>query len=354
MIKKFSIKNFKCFEEIDIKLMERVNLIAGKNNVGKTALLEAIWLHEGAHNAELALRVEGFRGIRNFDNKNFLSDLFTKFRSETEILLKAEYQDGKILTLKVSQEESEGLRPVIEGLEMQGTASITFPKVIFEGSENGNKRCRSEFSFAVDNNGKLRPFSSGSKQSIRPTAVFIATGIDKVAQNKVNAEGFSVQVEMKRKKDIVESLELIDSRLQDLVLSKRGPEDFVCGDIGPGRMVPLSLMGEGMERYLSFVLSILKAENGTVLIDEIENGFHHSIRVKAWRNLAKLARKYNVQIIATTHSYECIEAAHESFKGDAKYDFILHRLDRVGERIEDVTYDKDTLEASLKSDMEIR
>lgn len=354
MIKKFSIKNFKGLENIDTKPWERVNLIAGKNNIGKTALLEAIWLHEGAHNAELALRVEGFRGIRNFDNKNFLSDLFTKFRSETEILLKAEYQDGKILTLKVSQEESKGSRPIIEGLEIQGTASIIFPKVIFEGSENGNNVCKSEFSFVSDNDGKLRPFSSGSKQLIRPLAVFITTGIDKVRQNKVNAEGFSAQVEMKRKEDIVESLKLIDDRLQDLVLSKRGSEDFVCGDIGPGRMVPLSLMGEGMERYLSFVLSILKAENGTVLIDEIENGFHHSIRVKVWSNLAKLARKYNVQIIATTHSYECIEAAHKSFKEAEKYDFILHRLDRVGEGIEDVTYDKETLEAALKSEREIR
>jgi AAA15 family ATPase/GTPase len=119
-------------------------------------------------------------------------------------------------------------------------------------------------------------------------------------------------------------------------------------------MVPLSLMGEGMERYLSFVLAMLQAENGTVLIDEIENGFHHTILDKVWSNLAKLARKYNVQLIATTHSHECIKAAHESFKQDKEYDFILHRLDRAGERIEDVTYDKETLEAAFKSDMEIR
>ena len=96
------------------------------------------------------------------------------------------------------------------------------------------------------------------------------------------------------------------------------------------------------------------AENGTVLIDEIENGFYHTIHAKIWKNLAMLARKYNVQIIATTHSYECIEAAHKSFTSDEKYDFILHRLDRAGERIEDVTYDKETLEAAIKSNMEIR
>lgn len=354
MIKKFSIRNFKCFEGIVTKPWERVNLITGKNNIGKTALLEAIWLHEGAHNAALAFAVEQFRGITSFNNKDFLSDLFTKFKSEKEILLEAEYQNGKTLALKVTQEESKQPRPIIESPEMQGTASIIFPKLVFEGIDNGTTVCKSEFFLALDPQGKLRPFSTGSKQLIRPTAVFVSTGVSKEMKNKANADRFSVQVGMKRKNDIVEALKVIDDRLQVLELDKRGAENFICGDIGYDKMLPLSLMGEGMERYLSFVLSILTAENGTVLIDEIENGFHHSICVKVWSNLAKLARKYNVQIIATTHSHECIEAAHESFKQSEKYDFILHRLDRVGERIEDVTYDKETLEAALKSDMEIR
>lgn len=353
MIKKFSIRNFKCFEGIVTKPWERVNLITGKNNIGKTALLEAIWLHEGAHNAALAFTVEQLRGITSFNNKDFLSDLFTKFVSEREILLEAEYQDGKILTLKVTQEESKQPRPIIESPEMQGTAGIIFPKVVFEGIDNGTAVCKSEFFLGLDPQGKPRPFSSAGKQ-LRPTAVLISTGVGKEAKNKINAERFSMQVAMKRKEEVLEALQLIDDRLKKLDLIREGIENFVCGDIGYDKMLPLSLMGEGMERYLSFVLSILMAENGTVLIDEIENGFHHSIHVKIWSNLAKLARRYNVQVIATTHSHECIKAAHESFKQDTEYDFILHRLDRVGERIEDVTYDKETLEAALKSDMEIR
>jgi len=356
MIKEFSITNFKCFEYIVTKPWERVNLVAGKNNIGKTALLEAIWMHEGAHNAELALRVEQFRGITGFNNKDFLSDLFAEFKSEKEIILKAKYQDGKTLTLKIIQEESKELKPIIETPEIQGSANIApiTPKVIFEGSENGNNICKSEFFLALNQQGRPQPFSLAGKKMVRPSAVFVSTGFSKEAKNKMNAERFSEQVERKRKRDIIEALKIIDDRLQDLALSKRGVENFVCGDIGYNKMLPLSLMGEGMERYLSFVLAILTAENGIVLIDEIENGFHHSIHAKVWSNLAKLARQYNVQIITTTHSYECIKAAHESFKRDEKYDFVLHRLDRVGRRIEDVTYDKETLEAALKSDMEIR
>lgn len=355
MIKEFSIMNFKCFEKLEAKPWKRVNLIAGKNNIGKTALLEAIWMHEGIHNANLAFNVESFRGMTNFNNKDFLNDLFTKFKSEKEILLKAEYQDNKVLTLKVRQEERGGAEPIsIESAEGEGPSSVS-PKIIFEGTDDGSEICKSEIFLGVDpRDGRVRPFSKGTGQSIRPSAIFVSTGFSKEQKNKINADRFSAQVEIKRKPKIVESLKIIDDRLQDLELVKKGNQYFIHGEVGYNRMISMSLMGEGMERYLTFVLAILSAENGTVLIDEIENGFHHAVHRKIWSNLAKLAREYKVQIIATTHSHECIEAAHESFKQDKEYDFILHRLDRVGERIEDVTYDRDTLEASLKSDMEIR
>ena len=45
MIKDIEISNFRCFEHTKIEGFERVNLIGGKNNSGKTALLEAIFLY---------------------------------------------------------------------------------------------------------------------------------------------------------------------------------------------------------------------------------------------------------------------------------------------------------------------
>jgi len=354
MIKNFSIKNFKCFEELAIKKWERINLIAGKNNIGKTALLEAIFLHEGAHNAGLAFAIETLRGITNFNKKDFLSDLFTEFKSEKEILLKAEYQNGKILTLKLIQEENKQTIPVDTiSIETEGTASIS-PKLIFEVRDNKKTLCKSSIFLGVDPQGRLLPLSSSTSQQLSPTTIFDSVGLGKEDRNKMNADRFSTQVEMKRKKDVINSLKLIEDRLQNLELVKRGDRNLVCGDIGYNKMLPLSLMGGGMERYLYIVLSLLSAENGIILIDEIENGFHHSIYKKIWSNLGKLARKYNVQIIATTHNYECIKAAHESFKQDEEYDFVLHRLYMIEKRIKTVTYDNATLESALNLDMEIR
>ena len=66
MYRSFSIKNFRCFDELTVEGMGRINLIAGKNNVGKTALLEALWVHGGAPNLSWQL---GWKLLEDWNNK---------------------------------------------------------------------------------------------------------------------------------------------------------------------------------------------------------------------------------------------------------------------------------------------
>ncbi|MEA3339937.1 MAG: AAA family ATPase, partial [Chloroflexota bacterium] len=66
MHKSFTIRSFRCFDDLAIEPLERINLIAGKNNIGKTALLEALWLHHGYHNPELGLMLRVLRGLDRF------------------------------------------------------------------------------------------------------------------------------------------------------------------------------------------------------------------------------------------------------------------------------------------------
>jgi AAA15 family ATPase/GTPase len=63
MYTSFEAKNFRGFEDLAISELGRVNLIAGVNNIGKTALLEALFIHCGAYNPVLALNVNALRGI---------------------------------------------------------------------------------------------------------------------------------------------------------------------------------------------------------------------------------------------------------------------------------------------------
>src|SRR5262249_30830035 len=113
-------------------------------------------------------------------------------------------------------------------------------------------------------------------------------------------------------------------------------------------------MGEGMRRVLSMVLAIANAPGGVVLIDEVENGLHHSVMKEVWTAIALVARRMDAQVFATTHSYECITAAHEAFTARGPYDLRLYRLDRNNGDIQVVGYDQETVGAAIDFYHEVR
>lgn len=111
MYHSFEIKNFRGLENLTIEGLERINLIAGKNNVGKTALLEALWIHHGAVIPELALRVDSFRGLDAGDSQEFMGNLFFGFDHSLVIELSAKGDwGGGPRRLRMSLQD----RPTIE------------------------------------------------------------------------------------------------------------------------------------------------------------------------------------------------------------------------------------------------
>ncbi len=115
-------------------------------------------------------------------------------------------------------------------------------------------------------------------------------------------------------------------------------------------------MGEGMRRITSLMLAISTTENGIVLIDEVENGLHYSVQTRVWQAIAEAVRACNVQIFATTHSYEMILAAHEAFSEKDPCDLRYFRLSRNRDTndIQGVAYEPETLEAAIEVGFEVR
>ena len=107
-------------------------------------------------------------------------------------------------------------------------------------------------------------------------------------------------------------------------------------------------------RLAGLLLGISSVSGGVALIDEIENGFHYTVLPKLWQSLARVARQFEVQIFATTHSRECIEAAHHAFLEMGDTDFLLHRLERTNGSILVLTYDPEILKAALEAELEVR
>ena len=68
------IENFKTFDKLKIDGLKRVNLISGKNNLGKTAVLEAIRLNVSSINPQSL--VYSVKDTLNKRNNNVEFDFF--------------------------------------------------------------------------------------------------------------------------------------------------------------------------------------------------------------------------------------------------------------------------------------
>src|SRR5580704_18120390 len=66
MLRSLHIENFRGIKKLDLRRLQRLNLVTGRNAGGKTSLLEAVFLNGGAANAGLVFSIANFRGDRVF------------------------------------------------------------------------------------------------------------------------------------------------------------------------------------------------------------------------------------------------------------------------------------------------
>jgi len=356
MYSKFVIKGFKCFEDFEITKLDRVNIISGKNNVGKTSLLEAFFLHMGRHNPQFTLTINVLRGIGQFKLKSeeMWGWLFTDRHLDKPIRLTSitKSKESRSLTIKlVEPKEPKTVKPDTPRANIEGTAETNIvvenqKELLYEFDDAGGKKSSTRVLITPEGM-KL----SATHPTILPSGIFFSA-ITRTL--KEDPERFSDLERVGKHEEICEYIRLLEPRVKRLAVLITGGVPFINADIGKGELIPIPHLGAGAVRLLSLLLGIRSFSGGVILIDEIENGLHHSIMKKVWEVLATAARKENVQIIATTHSWECIQAAHDAFMEMGKYDFRLHRLEMIQNKIKAISYDKDTLNTALKAEIEVR
>jgi predicted ATPase len=359
MYESFRAENYRCFKDITVEPLQRVNLIAGKNNVGKTALLEAIWLHHENHNPTLAYIVNVIRGLGRFKPAEFLWELFRGRNPHTEITLSARMKPAResetgptnTLTIDLPPHRTGFAFPEASALfkigDVQPVTQRTEASVQFT-FQDGVSGATTTFSAEVTSEGVIN-----SQQTPEPTSRFLAPYPGEAME--FLAVTLSDLIAIREESRVVSILRIIEARLEDLlVLQQQAGFPMVWADLGAGGRLPLPLLGDGMKRLLSISLGLQLSKGGVLIVDEVENGLHYSVMKKVWKVIAEAARELDVQVFASTHSEECIRSAHEAFSEGEKYDFALHRLEYVENAIQSVTYDQESLGFALESGWEVR
>lgn len=379
MYKSFRVQNFRGFKDLRLDDMARVNLIAGKNNTGKTALLEAIYTYTGVYDTSLLLRISAdqrrsFRSFRLEEGTELIKPgwhlLFHNFETESSIQLCGKSDARWKVDKKQDQEACSDKTQQLE-ISLVGVASFTNENLLRIG----------HFERVVDEDGRVLLFQDVYEKWVsfnpysltRNSTVILVSEQGKKGRNtkrkvfllpanrqistQSDAALFTDARRNHQDEQLLALTKKIEPRLKQIELLQNGVEIEIHGHLeGLKQPLPFSSMGEGMRRITSLLLTIATTENGIVLIDEIENGLHHSVQVEVWEAIAEAARTYNVQIFTTTHSYEMIRAAHEAFQGREPFDFRLYRLGRNKDNndIRVVSYNKEILNATIENNFEMR
>ena len=370
MFRALTIQGLRGVKKLRLNDFQKINLLVGKNNCGKTTILESIFLLIGATNARLPLSTNAFRGGFNIIDDNSWRLFFHKLNVNTDIFLTGELKQpiGK-RTLKI--------RPHVVSTLSTNSTKTRLDKDMFniEDSYSGTSSIIDglvlELSLTRGKNTKLKKITTKIivKEITSKKGSEVVLDLDSPTNYKEDMKGVflnsrtvsfgreastrfnNIQIK-KQVKEIIEVLRHIEPNLKSLTLSKDG---VVYCDIGLDQLLPINVMGDGMFRLFSIIVTIFDTQNGIVLIDEIENGFHHSSQKILWNSIMKAAKEFNVQIIATTHSMECVRAFNSVSSGSSeKNKSRLFRIEKVKDEINVISYDNKVLTSTLESNWEVR
>ena len=118
--------------------------------------------------------------------------------------------------------------------------------------------------------------------------------------------------------------------------------------------VPLRSLGDGAVRLLGVAVALANSRDGFLLIDEAENGIHHSLQRDFWRMVLQTARDHNVQVLATTHGWDCVRGFAQAATDLDTVHGALLRLERDGHRTRVVEYREDELAVAARDGIEVR
>ncbi len=351
-----TIEQLRGIRRLVVDDLRRLNLIVGRNNTGKTTVLEGLSLLGGGTNPAFPTTLGQLRGQRlgNGSLDPLWRSLFFNMDPHIPIAVRVRCEHevrDRVLRLEALRVSSyaDGMGPAVGE---EGVAAITQDfaigglRLLYTPADG-----REQITTALFDPRRRRiDATSVDRDDFIRTTFLSARSYPSLARD---AQQYSFLVRIKQEGDVLNTLRMIEPRIQRIeVLSESGGPS-VYADIGLDSLVPLAACGEGFVRLFSIAVEVTASRRGVLLIDEIDNGLHHSVMEPLWGALHGLCEKHDVQVVATTHNEEMIRSAFAAFQGHFQ-DLGLYRLDRrEGDHVA-VRYDESDMAAVRREGFEVR
>ena len=352
MIQSLKIRNFKNLSGLNIPKLSRINLISGKNNVGKSSLLEAIGVY--VDDSELFYIIEERGELPKYSSKDTTEYLKPNIEAISSLFTNRNTNVTEDNIIEISDNDDVlSLRYVyyIEQ-ETEEDGNIVRKAIVFDSRDDVA---------TGDAHLALEIIRKGKNKAIVPLERRLDTirlgrtkKTDIASVIRVNPETFGNlyigrlwdNVTLTEKEEyVIDALRIIEPNIESLAFLEESPRIGrypVVKVKGVSKRLPLRSMGDGINHILSIILALVNCENGCLLIDEIDNGLHYTVQKQLWSVIFKLAIKLNVQIFATTHSSDCISSFGYALKEESNVE--EGRYMRLENKLGAITYTEYNLE----------
>ncbi len=353
--KNIEIKNFRGIDHLKIDDFSRVNVFLGQNGSGKSSVLEAILLLAGMSNPDLPLSLNKAR-TRIF-RIAYLQETRYQFYNldlnNTPEFSSLQF-DGisRHLQVRLFHEETadDGVQSIDEPFVLSETVRMpnTVEMLFDVTNSQGTKHYRSSLSV---NRADVPSRHEPNKEYVEKNNAVLFSS-DLLSSNLSN--DLSELFKRKQKDLLLNYLQLFDARINAIDILNN---DVYIGYSDIREMLPVSMSGDGLRRYLNIVAGSANPLNTAILIDEIDNGLHYSVYKKLWEAIFALATTTNKQVFVTTHSKETLSRLSQMLEENPAYqqELRLYTLEKTKLKgFQAYKYTYEGLSGACENDVEIR
>ncbi len=286
MLENIEIIDYKCFKDFKLNGLGQINIISGGNNVGKTALLEVLFLEATLVEAGLTTITEPIPLLSTISkNRDILEDKFVPYLKSVKIKLKSDRKKIDIKykpTLLLDKDEKDAMK--------------IFNQDYFDFLVS---RYNEHIQLIPIDNFRIGTIPNNYINSSKPT-------------NRQLIDLYSTIQTKGIQHDFFNYLKVIDNNISWLEPQMLNDELYLRLTLKhPKITLTSSELGEGTNRYIEILATLLSNSKGSVFIDEIENGIHYSKLKEIFKVIIEIVQKEDIQLFITTHDSESIEAFGE-------------------------------------------
>jgi predicted ATP-dependent endonuclease of OLD family len=354
VLNSLKITNFRTFRNLCLNRLGKVNLIVGRNNVGKTSLLEAVHLYSSDNVLYAVVRLLERRqeySLKNGGRLLFSNLFYRDAEAPAQIEIGETTGENQLIirpmwrwTEEIEREERIWTRTQLsneppENIELEATEVLAAKR----GTETPKSISMESDRYPSSLRKKDRNFKSSL---FLPSSGFNDEYIDP-------AELWDRIVLTDREYAVLDALKIIEPDLERIVMVQgQRSQRVAMAKLLQQKNMPLRSLGDGMNKLFELALGLVN-EGRAFLVDEIDSGLHFTTLVDVWRLVFRTAEKLKVQVFATTHSWDCIEAFQKAAI-EHPDDGLLIRLERSEADVTAELFSEEDLTIITRESIEVR